>query len=153
MSPFMIFAIALTIGYVIYFAAMISYDLYGKKSISKETEETFDVSSLSDEETPTSVEESEEEPDHQEIQKETTDDGLVIYSGDNGLQSDEDTGPSQEEPLSSEELNEVCNQGTEEIVPEHSFACNSDDFMDMINQKYHQTTQRKIEKENVRDNL
>ena len=32
MSPFVIFAISLTIAYVIYYAVMITRDLYGKKS-------------------------------------------------------------------------------------------------------------------------
>ena len=31
MSPFVIFAISLTIAYVIYYAVMITRDLYGKK--------------------------------------------------------------------------------------------------------------------------
>ena len=154
MSPFMIFAIVLTVVYVIYFAAMISYDLYGKKNTTKETEETFDVSSLTEEETPTSVEEeSEDSLESQGIQKEVTEDGLEIYSGEDSHPANDDTSPVPEEPVSSEELNEVCNQGTEEIVPEKSFACSSEEFMDMLNKKYHQTTQRKIEKENVRDNL
>ena len=154
MSPFMIFATVLTVGYVIYFAAMISYDLYGKKNTAKETDETFDVSSLVDEEKPTSIEEeSDEISETQGIQKQVTDDGLEIYSGENGQSASNEPGTRTEEPVSSEELDEICNQGTEEIAPEHSFTCSSEEFLDMLNNKYHQTTQRKIEKENVRDKL
>lgn len=42
MSPFLIFAIVLTIGYVIYYAAMITKDLYGKKDVESSNEEVFE---------------------------------------------------------------------------------------------------------------
>lgn len=152
MSPFMIFATVLTVVYIIYFAGMISYDLYGKKPTEKETTETFDVSSLSEEESPTNVEEEEVELPATHIEKEVTDDGIEIYGAHDEKTSGEDR-PSATENLDSVSLNELYTQGTEEIVPERNFACSSDEFMDMINQKYHPTTQRNIEKENVRDNL
>lgn len=46
----MIFAISLTIAYVIYYAVMITRDLYGKKEENKSNEEVFDVSSITEEE-------------------------------------------------------------------------------------------------------
>lgn len=46
MSPFAIFAIVLTIAYIIYYGVNISRDLYGKKGQENETEETFDVSHM-----------------------------------------------------------------------------------------------------------
>ena len=148
----MIFATVLTVVYIIYFAGMISYDLYGKKPTEKDTSETFDVSSITEEETPTSVEEAEVEVPAEHIEKEVTDDGIEIY-GPQSEKTPEEEHPSTNEKMDSATLNELCNQGTDEIAPEQSFACNSDEFMDMINQKYHPTTQRNIEKENVRDNL
>lgn len=148
----MIFATVLTVIYIIYFAGMISYDLYGKKPTEKDTSETFDVGSLAEEESPTSVEESEIVQPTEHIQKELTDDGIEIYGAQNDTAQEEEH-PVPPESMDSATLNELCNQGTEEIVPEPSFACNDEEFMDMINQKYHQTTQRNIEKENVRDNL
>ena len=39
MSPFLIFAISLTIAYAIYYAVMITRDLYGKKEEAKSNEE------------------------------------------------------------------------------------------------------------------
>ena len=58
MSPFLIFAISLTIAYVIYYAVMITRDLYGKKEENKSTEEVFDVSSITEEEAAVAVNES-----------------------------------------------------------------------------------------------
>lgn len=46
MSPFVIFAIVLTIAYIIYYGVNISRDLYGKKGQENETEEIFDVSTM-----------------------------------------------------------------------------------------------------------
>ena len=58
MSPFVIFAISLTIAYVIYYAVMITRDLYGKKEENKSNEEVFDVNSITEEEAAVAVNES-----------------------------------------------------------------------------------------------
>ena len=58
MSSFVIFAISLTIAYVIYYAVMITRDLYGKKEENKSNEEVFDVSSITEEEAAVAVNES-----------------------------------------------------------------------------------------------
>ena len=153
MSPFMIFAIVLTIVYVIYFSAMITYDLYGKKEAPKETGESFDVSSIVSEEEPISVEEKVEVPVQEEgFQKEVSEDGVEIYSPTCDNKKSDDASEATQSEMTSEQLNEVCNEGTEEIVPESSFSCNSSDFMDYINDQ-HKVNPRKIIKENVRDNL
>ena len=60
MSSFGIFTIVLVIFYIVYYAVLISRDLYGKKNTAKSEEEEFDVASLLDEETAVSVEESED---------------------------------------------------------------------------------------------
>ena len=57
MSPFALFAIVLTIIYIIYYGVNISRDLYGKKGQENETEEIFDVSNLSEIEEPVPVRE------------------------------------------------------------------------------------------------
>lgn len=51
MSPFVIFVIVLTVIYIIYYAVMITRDLYGKKEEHKSQEEVFDVSDMVEEET------------------------------------------------------------------------------------------------------
>ena len=57
MSPFAIFAIVLTIGYIFYFGIVIAHDLYGKKGQENTNEEHFDVSSMQDSEDSTQVDE------------------------------------------------------------------------------------------------
>lgn len=153
MSPFMIFAVVLTIVYVIYFSAMITYDLYGKKEAPKESAESFDVSSIVGDEEPVNVEEHEEEPVQDEgFQKEVTEDGVEIYApkSDEGKTVEETE--TSEQTMNSAQLNEVCNQGTEDITPDFSFSCTSEPFMNHLNDMY-KVNQRKIGKENVRDNL
>lgn len=59
MSPFGIFTIVLIILYIVYYAVLISRDLYSKKNAVKSEEEEFDVSSLHREEAAVDVEESE----------------------------------------------------------------------------------------------
>ena len=49
MSSYFIFAIALTVAYIIYFAVMIMQDLYGKKNDSKNDVEVFSIAEDSDE--------------------------------------------------------------------------------------------------------
>lgn len=46
MQAFVIFALILTFGYMVYFAVMITLDLHGKKDEKKSEEETFDVSDM-----------------------------------------------------------------------------------------------------------
>ena len=55
MSPFAIFAIVLTIAYIIYYGVNISRDLYGKKWQENETEEIFDMGTMSEIEEPIPV--------------------------------------------------------------------------------------------------
>lgn len=57
MSPFAIFAIVLTIAYIIYYGVNISRDLYGKKGQENETEEIFEVSNMPKVEEPIPVRE------------------------------------------------------------------------------------------------
>lgn len=59
MSPFGIFTIVLISLYAIYYAVLITRDIYGKKDAVKSEEEEFDVSSLQDEDMAVGVEETE----------------------------------------------------------------------------------------------
>lgn len=58
MNAYFIFAIALTVAYVLYYAVVIAHDLYGKKGTDKPEEEVFDVG-VSEEEESVTVTESE----------------------------------------------------------------------------------------------
>lgn len=59
MSPFGIFTIVLISLYAVYYAVLITRDIYGKKNVAMNEEEEFDVSSLQEEEAAIGVEESE----------------------------------------------------------------------------------------------
>lgn len=50
MSPFMIFALVLTIAYVLYYAVVIAKDLQGKKGRTSSAEEVFDLEGMEEEE-------------------------------------------------------------------------------------------------------
>lgn len=49
MRSYFIFAIALTVAYLIYYAVIIMQDLYGKRRTGKTEEEVFDLGTLEDE--------------------------------------------------------------------------------------------------------
>lgn len=59
MNSYFIFALVLTVAYVIYYAAVITHDLYGKKGTDKKDEEVFDLGAPEDEEESVAVTESE----------------------------------------------------------------------------------------------
>lgn len=58
MSSYLIFALVLTAVYIIYYAVIVTKDLYGKKDDAKTTEEVFDVSNMADAEESITVEEN-----------------------------------------------------------------------------------------------
>lgn len=57
MTPYAIFAIVLTIAYIIYYGYNISKDLYGKKGDVRDTAEEFDIASMTGEVVATPVRE------------------------------------------------------------------------------------------------
>ena len=60
MSPFLIFAFILTVLYIIYYAVIITQDVYKKKDQTNTEEvESFDVSQMNDEDKPIEVSEDE----------------------------------------------------------------------------------------------
>lgn len=58
MKPFIIFAIVVTVIYVIYYTVIIVQEMYGKPNDEKSQGESFDVSDMTDEEESISVSES-----------------------------------------------------------------------------------------------
>lgn len=58
MSSYLTFVLVLTAIYIIYYAVIITKDLYGKKDDAKTTEEVIDVSSMADAEESVAVEEN-----------------------------------------------------------------------------------------------
>ena len=125
MSPFAIFATVLTVAYVIYYAFIITKDLYGIKDQPKNDAETFDVSNLAEEDGPIEVSEhpddfSSGDDDYTET---LSDDGLHIFEPNGHVQEQEET-PAEEkkEKLTSEQLNQEHTEELEEIDVESSFS-------------------------------
>ena len=58
MSSYLIFVLVLTAIYIIYYAVIMTKDLYGKKDEAKTNEEVFDVSGMADAEESVTVEEN-----------------------------------------------------------------------------------------------
>ena len=99
MSTFVIFIIVLTLGYVLYYAAMITFDLTAKKKSEAASEETIDADGEYDEEdefAPRNVSEN-------------------IASGGFSI-SDPDTSDVEEAP---EEISEADEQSSEEEMAQH----------------------------------
>ncbi len=154
MSPFAIFAIVLTVAYVIYYAYIITKDLYGIKDQRKDDTESFDVSNMAEDEAPISISEHPDNFNNEEEEfTEVVTDGLHIYEPNGNSQEQEET-PSEEkkEKTTSEQLNQTHGAELEDIDAESSFTLESSEFHDYLNQK-HIDNKRKITKEHVIDNL
>lgn len=122
MSPFAIFAIVLTIGYVFYFGIVIAHDLYGKKGQENTNEEHFDVSSMQDSEESTQVD---EDGDSFRIGNESmSENGLnkEMNNTDNNQTTTEN--PPEEEPQESIVAKKIAHleENMEETMPGSSYA-------------------------------
>ena len=59
MSAFLIYAIVLTLVYIIYYSAMITKEAYGAKSLTNDTSETFEFGDMNEQIESVDVNESE----------------------------------------------------------------------------------------------
>ena len=117
MSPFAIFAIVLTIGYVFYFGIVIAHDLYGKKGQENTNEEHFDISSMQDTEESTQVD---EDGDSFRIGNENTSDD----SPKTKINQTTTDNPPEEEPQESIVAKKIVHleENMEETMPGSSYA-------------------------------
>ena len=99
MSSYLIFVLVLTAVYIIYYAVVITKDLYGKKDEAKTNEEVFDVSGMADAEESVAVEENDGgfsiggnsyDTQVDAINGQNVDDGAAYYS-DNTYGNSEDS--------------------------------------------------------------
>ena len=159
MSGFVIFALVLTFGYVVYFAVQITLDLHGKKGEKSTEEETYDVSDMANEEQPVAVEERNDDPDLSAptYTEHVTEDGLRVLNPTgksvavNPPVAEESSQETQTElPVSSQELNEDNEAHLEHIDPKVQCSFFADEFMQNLNEKHNK---RKIEKKNARDKM
>ena len=121
MSPFAIFAIVLTIGYIFYFGIVIAHDLYGKKGQENTNEEHFDVSSMQDTEESTQVD---EDGDSFRIGNESMSENSLnkeINNTDNNQTTTEN--PPEEEPQESIVAKKIAHleENMEETMPGSSY--------------------------------
>ena len=122
MSPFAIFAIVLTIGYIFYFGIVIAHELYGKKGQENTNEEHFDVSSMQDTEESTQVD---EDGDSFRIGNESTSDNSpkteTNHTDNNKTKTDN---PPEEEPQESIVAKKIAHleENMEETMPDSSYA-------------------------------
>lgn len=119
MSPFLIFAISLTIAYAIYYAVMITRDLYGKKEEAKSNEEVFDISNITEEEAAVAVNESDGGFSVADKQYDTSfqdstsyDEGYGMGTENNGMSdySPETDSSGREDDVDEDEGNDVNQQ-------------------------------------------
>ena len=158
MTPFIIFVLVLTFGYLVYFTVMITLDLHGKKDDHKVEEENIDVSEFA-EESPVVVDESDESQGGVLTYTEEVDeDGLRVVTPSSNMDSvvspEENVEAQQkQEPepkITSEELNEENELYMEQIDPKAQISMAPDTFINKLNEKH---KQRKIERKNAIDHL
>ena len=158
MTPFIIFVLVLTFGYLIYFTVMITLDLHGKKDERKVEEENIDVSEFA-EESPVVVDESDDSQGGAlTYTEEVDDDGLRVVTPSGNMDSavsyeENENTQSEQEPepkTTSEELNEENELYMEQIDPKAQLSIVSDTFINNLNEKQ---KQRKIERKNAIDHL
>lgn len=158
MTPFVIFALVLTFGYVVYFTVMITIDLHAKKDEKKVEEEDIDISEFA-EEAPVVIEESDDlNGGIMTYTEEVDDDGLRVVNPTGNIppvvfpEENDEQEPEQEpeQKVTSLELNEENSDNMELIDPKASFSMVPDTFMNHLNEKH---KQRKIERKNAIDHL
>ncbi len=159
MHAFVLFALILTFGYMVYFAVMITLDIHGRKEEKKSEEETFDVSDMSGEEQPVAVEEHSDNPDTGDMTytEQITDDGLRVVNPTGNYvptmpstDREQTDASRQSSSTTSAELNEANEELMEPIEPDVQCSYLSEEFFQNLNEKHNK---RKIEKKNARDKL
>lgn len=146
MSPFLIFAGILTVGYLIYFGVTIFLDLNKAPEKKNGIQESFDVSDMREEDEPQVV--VEEQPFAVPVQAgdEDEDDVQVRIVTAETLSENPPASAHQEGEgeLTNAEVNEIGNEGTEPVVPECQFSLAPDPYKDHLIEK-HNTREIKSE--------
>lgn len=131
MNAFAIFAIALTVVYIIYYAVTISRDLYGSKKVKSSEEETIDIPDSDDEESSTEVSE--------------VGDGFSLStdSQDDSSAPEKEEAPHEDKPVVSDsnvEIDEDSNtkvmfiSSMEDMHPDYQYELESSEFVQCLTQ-------------------
>lgn len=159
MSAFAIFALVLTLLYILYYSVLIVLDLFFKKDKQKGEVENINVSDMNEGlEEPVSIsEDNDGEPGgHFSYTEQTDNDGLRVINltGDFPIDENDPNEASEQEPAkelaSSQQLNEKHEANIEDIQTESQKGLYSDELFDQINEKY---KKREIIKTNAIDNI
>lgn len=159
MSAFAIFALVLTLLYILYYSVLIVLDLFFKKDKQKGEVENINVSDMNEGlEEPVSIsEDNDGEPGgHFSYIEQTDNDGLRVINptGDFPIDENVPNEASEQEPAkeqaSSQQLNEKHEAYMEDIQTESQQGLYSDELFDQINEKY---KKREIIKTNAIDNI
>lgn len=133
MSAFLIYAIVLTLVYIIYYSAMITKETYGAKGQTNDTTETFEFGDMSEQIESVDVNESEhgfyigdEAP---ETEDNVCNEEIINVEDDHSIQPETET--IQEGPSEAELHAQATEAKMEDIQPEYSDEFEPDEF-DMI---------------------
>lgn len=155
MGTFTIFVIGLTFLYVVYYAYIITKDMYGRKDDSKSEEEDIDVSGMEADDSPCVITEDTCDTSLSgDYTVQVSEDGLRIFSpSDSGTADTASEKPedNRHKPTSAE-LNESISVYAEDCAPGYSVVMEQEEFSDfIINQ--HVNNKRNMEKSYVRDKI
>ncbi|RHK12434.1 hypothetical protein DW080_07155 [Bacteroides caccae] len=153
MSPFVIFVIVLTIIYIIYYAVMITRDLYGKKEDHKTQEEVFDVSDMVEEEAAVSVHESDNgfsvaDKEYETLNLHDENEAPSSTDGESGDAKSEKQSPKNV----AENLAHKFEKKSDEIQPSMSDGMYADDFYQTL-LNGNRTNRPQIKIEHIRNEL
>ena len=153
MSPFVIFVIVLTIIYIIYYAVMITRDLYGKKEDHKTQEEVFDVSDMVEEEAAVSVHESDNgfsvaDKEYETLNLHDENEAPSSTDGESGDAKSEKQSPKNV----AENLAHKYEKQSDEIQPSMSDGMYADDFYQTL-LNGNRTNRPQIKIEHIRNEL
>lgn len=130
MSAFLIYAIVLTLVYIIYYSAMITKDTYAAKGQTSDTSETFEFSDMNSQIESVDVNESEhgfyigdEAPDYEDN---VSQEEINNVEDEHGILPETET--SQVGPSQAELHAKAAEAGMEDIQPEYSDEFEPDEF-------------------------
>lgn len=128
MKSFVIFAIVVTIIYVIYYTVIIVQDLYGKPKDEKSQSESFDVSDMVDEEESVAVNESDGGFSVGDNQYETAYEEKQI----GGVQENHSNTNENDKPSVLEKITAAVEDKMEEVSPAYSDPVYAEDLNKII---------------------
>ena len=131
MSAFIIYAIVLTLAYIIYYSAMITKETYAAKGQVSDSSETFDVGDMNDHIESVSVHESKHGfylgDSEAEEEDKITEEVITDVVGDDN-EGDKESETKDSTPSLAEQHAESAEAQMEDILPEFSDEFEPDEF-------------------------